>query len=449
MPLSLLVFNILFYMRNMKEVPLEVNTLSEKDIGIRGKLMVLSITPILFLIVGLVYGIIDGSFSSVLNGFINILLTPTILITDFIQVGGIEAAFINVGLIGLFNIYIMYHYRLQINGALIAGFFTVIGFSFFGKNLYNIIPIYIGGYLYTRYQKMSFKDVIIAVMFGIALAPIISEISFSGFLKPFWAVTVAILVGIFIGFVIVPVSSHMLKFHDGYNLYNIGFTTGIIGTVLTSVLRSFGITVEPVNILSEKNYLIIIVLLLIIFTVLLYVGLYTNRHAIKDYKNILQYKGRLITDFTHLVGFGISFVNMAILGFLSLGYLLLSGGIINGPVLAGIFTVVGFGAFGKHIKNCLPVMTGVILTALFLNKDLSSTSIIISVLFSTTLAPIAGTYGPILGFLAGILHMILVANVGVIHGGVTLYNNGFAGGIVASVLIPVINAFQKEKKHAT
>ena len=46
-------FNILFYMRNMKEVPLEVNTLSEKDIGIRGKLMVLSITPILFLIVGL------------------------------------------------------------------------------------------------------------------------------------------------------------------------------------------------------------------------------------------------------------------------------------------------------------------------------------------------------------------------------------------------------------
>lgn len=39
-------------------------------------------------------------------------------------------------------------------------------------------------------------------------------------------------------------------------------------------------------------------------------GLYTNRRAIKDYKNILQYKGRLITDFTHLVGFGIIFINI-------------------------------------------------------------------------------------------------------------------------------------------
>lgn len=426
---------------------MELNKVDEKDIGCINKLGLLSVIPILFLFIGIIYGIYNGSFRSVINGLNNIILTPTILVTDFIEVGGIEAAFINVGLIGILNIYIMYHYRLKLNGILIAAFFTVIGFSFFGKNLYNIIPIYLGGYLYTLYKKISFKDIIIAVMFGTALAPLVSEISFSGLLGPFYSIVIAVSVGIFVGFILVPLSSHMLKFHDGYNLYNIGFTSGILGTAMTSVLRSFGISVEPVNIISEKNHPIIIIILLFLFFGFFFTGLYINRHAIIDFKKILHYKGRLITDFTHLVGLGVTLLNMALLGFISLSYVILVGGVVNGPVLAGIFTVVGFGAFGKHIKNCLPVMIGVIATSLFLGNDLSNTGIIITVLFSTTLAPISGTYGPILGFIAGVLHMALVTNVGVIHGGINLYNNGFSGGLVAGVMVPVIDAFHKERNR--
>jgi hypothetical protein len=334
------------------------------------------------------------------------------------------------------------------NGPLIAAFFTVIGFSFFGKNIYNILPIYIGGYLYARYQKIFMKDIIVALMFGTALSPMISEISFSGFLPPLIGLVLAILVGIFIGFVIAPLSSHMLKFHDGYNLYNIGFTSGIIGTVLTGFLRSFGITVEPVNIISEENHMVIIVVLVIFFMGLMITGVVINRRAIMDYAKMFSYRGRLFTDFTYLMGYGITFLNMSILGFASLLYVILVGGVVNGPVLAGIFTVTGFGAFGKHIKNCIPVMLGTIATALFFGNELSTTNIIISVLFSTTLAPIAGTSGMVAGLIAGALHMILVTNVGIIHGGITLYNNGFSGGIVASVMIPVIDAFMKEKKNA-
>lgn len=424
---------------------MELNKVDEKDIGRIRKLRLLSVIPILFLFVGVFYGIYKGSFHSAINGLINIILTPTILVTDFIEVGGIEAAFINVGLVGILNIYIMHHYRLKLNGILIAAFFTVIGFSFFGKNLYNIIPIYLGGYFYTLYKKISFKDIIIVVMFGTALAPLVSEISFSGLLQPFLAIAVAGSVGIFVGFILVPLSSHMLKFHDGYNLYNIGFTSGILGTVLTSVLRSFDITVEPVNIISEKNHLVIIIILLFLFLGLFFTGIYINRHAIMDFRKILQYKGRLITDYTHLVGLGVTLLNMASLGFISLFYVIFIGGVVNGPVLAGIFTVVGFGALGKHVKNCLPVMLGVIAMALLLRYDLSTTGVIISVLFSTTLAPIAGTYGPIIGFIAGVLHMILVTNVGVMHGGLNLYNNGFSGGLVAGVMIPVLDAFHKER----
>ncbi|MDD3417304.1 MAG: DUF1576 domain-containing protein [Lachnospiraceae bacterium] len=424
------------------------HVVKEKEIGRKGLMVLFLFVPLLSVVMGISYSLMDGSFYTIIVGFKNIVLSPTILFTDFIEVGGIGAAFINVALIGFINFFLIYFYRLKINGPLIAAYFTVIGFSFFGKNIYNILPIYIGGYLYARYQKILMRDIIVVLMFGTALSPMISEISFSGFLPLLTGLVVAVLVGIFIGFVIVPLSSHMLKFHDGYNLYNVGFTSGIIGTVLTGFLRSFGITVEPVTIISEKNQMVTVMLLVIFFLALMTTGILINRRAVIDYVKIFSYRGRLFTDFTHLVGYGITFLNMSILGFACLFYVILIGGVVNGPVLAGIFTVTGFGAFGKHIKNCLPVVLGTIATALFFGNDLSTTNIIISVLFSTTLAPIAGTYGTIAGLIAGALHMILVTNVGVIHGGITLYNNGFSGGIVASVMIPVIDAFIKEKKNA-
>ncbi|BCJ94666.1 hypothetical protein acsn021_22350 [Anaerocolumna cellulosilytica] len=417
---------------------------SEKDLSRVKKLFILLSIPVLFLVFGIGAGIASKDFTDILSGLVDINLSPTILITDFIKIGGVEATFINVAIVGLINIYFMFKYHLKINGVLIAAFFTVLGFSFFGKNIYNIFPIYLGGYLYTKYQKISFKDIIVVIMFGTALAPMISEISFSGILHPAAAVSIAIITGIFIGFVIVPLSSHMLRFHDGYNLYNIGFTSGIIGTVLTSILRSFGITVQPVHIISEQNHSIIVVIVIIILIELLFLGLIINRRAILDLPQIFSYKGRLVTDFTHLVGYGVTFINMSLIGFLSLAYVLLIGGIVNGPVLAGIFTVIGFGAFGKHLKNSIPIVVGVIVTAMFFGYELNSTGIIISVLFSTTLAPIAGNYGAIVGFFAGVFHMILVTNVGVIHGGINLYNNGFSGGLVAGLLIPVVDAFRKE-----
>ena len=91
----------------------------------------------------------------------------------------------------------------------------------------------------------------------------------------------------------------------------------------------------------------------------------------------------------------------------------------------------------------MPVAFGVILAVVLLGLDISSTGIIISVLFSTTIAPIAGAYGFFIGVCAGMLHLALVTNIGVIHGGINLYNNGFSGGLVAGVLVPIIEAFKK------
>ena len=65
-----------------------------------------------------------------------------------------------------------------------------------------------------------------------------------------------------------------------------------------------------------------------------------------------------------------------------------------------------------------------------------------------TLAPIAGEYGILAGILAGFLHMSLVTNIGFLHAGMNLYNNGFSGGFVAAFLLPLLEAFRKKRVNA-
>lgn len=402
---------------------------------------ILSVFPTAFLIFGIVYSFFERA--SIIDGLSAIATSPTTLLTDFLKVGGVGPAFINAALVGFFNIYLLRRFKMRINGLLIAAVLTVLGFSFFGKNVINVLPIYFGGYLYSKHQQIPMKNVILVIMFSTALAPIVSEITFGGIFPEGFNYFMGILSGTLIGFIIVPLSSHMLRFHDGYNLYNIGFTAGLVGTVFTSFLRNFKIDILPVNILYTQQNYAIVALVTALSVYLIVAGLAINKDGLKNYKNIFQYKGRTITDFTSLVGYGVTFINMGVLGLMSTAIVLLLGGYFNGPVLAGIFTVIGFGAFGKHPKNCLPVMLGVLLGGLFFGYEFSNTVFVIAVLFSTTIAPLAGTFGPVIGVIAGILHLTLVTNIGIIHGGINLYNNGFAGGLAAGMLVPIIDAFKK------
>ena len=66
-------------------------------------------------------------------------------------------------------------------------------------------------------------------------------------------------------------------------------------------------------------------------------------------------------------------------------------------------------------------------------------TVAISGLFGTALAPISGVFGPVAGIIAGWLHLAVVQNVGLVHGGLNLYNNGFSAGIVAGFLLPIFN----------
>ncbi len=414
----------------------------EKELHKEQILLILASFPMVFLIFGIFMAIVENNF---IANYMNILTSPTILVTDFFEVGGIGAAFINSALIGFFNIYLLNKFELKINGIIIAAFMTVIGFSFFGKNIINIIPIYFGGYLFAKNQNKSLKEVIVVVMFATGLSPIISQLIFAHKIASPLNIILGLAFGILIGFIMPPLSAQMLKFHDGYNLYNIGFTAGILGTVITSFLRALNLEVMNVSIIYKKYDGHIKILMLALFIYLIVLGIYINKDSLKSYKNIFYYSGRTVTDFTFLMGYGSTFFNMGILGVIFTILVIGLGGTLNGPVLAGLFTVVGFGAFGKHIKNSYPPALGVIIMALILGLNLSSTGIILAILFSTTIAPIAGKFGAIIGILSGMLHLVVALNIGMVHGGINLYNNGFSGGIVAGVLVPIIDAFKKDK----
>jgi hypothetical protein len=103
-------------------------------------------------------------------------------------------------------------------------------------------------------------------------------------------------------------------------------------------------------------------------------------------------------------------------------------------------TIVGFSAFGKHPKNIIPIMVGVFVGSLAKPWSASDPSVTLAALFGTTLAPIAGRFGWHWGIVAGYVHASAALSVGYLHAGLNLYNNGFAAGIVAAVLVPVIMA---------
>lgn len=377
---------------------------------------------------------------NILLGLASIITSPAILITDFILVGGIGAAFLNALLIFFFNFILIRILKIKITGIVIACLLTVFGFSFFGKNMLNILPFYIGGIFYCIYAHEELSDNFVPIAFSSALAPFVSEIAFQvGSTESSYVG--AIILGIGIGFIICPLAKKMYHFHEGFNLYNLGFTGGILGAVIASILKLYDVPIEPQYLVSTEHHFFLSVLCSAIFGALILIGLLIKDVHIHYYFKLLRDPG-FHTDFTKKYGYGPSFINMGIMGFLSMLFLSLEGQTLNGPILAGIFTVVAFAAYGKTPLNTFPILLGVHLASYGSNTPLFS--ICLSGLFGTALAPIAGVYGTLWGVVAGWLHLSVVQSIGIIHSGLNLYNNGFSCGIVASVLLPVMNMVSEQ-----
>lgn len=396
----------------------------------------LNTISILFIAVGLVLGNFD-----LYNQLKLIIISPDYLITDYMAIAGIGGAFFNSGLLMLLFTLILKLLSINPSGVSIAAIMTIGGFALFGKNIFNVWLIVAGVFLYSLFVGENIRTYLYVACFGTALAPISTHLILNNGFN-----FLGMLFTLLVGFLLPSLASFSLTLHRGYNLYNVGFTAGFLGMFLGAILKAYNLHPEPRYYWHENDQMLLFLLTTALFLGIFIYGLKLNNWNLKGYAKLLRYSGKLLTDFILLENEALTFINIGILGLLGTFYVILAGAPLNGPTIGGIMTLAGFGALGKHPRNILPVVIGVVFGAITNNQDINSAVMVLAVLFGTTLAPIAGEFGVLWGIFAGFLHSALVMNLSFLHLGMNLYNNGFSGGFIAIFLQPLIEASRKIKE---
>lgn len=386
--------------------------------------------------------IIDGPVKA-LQGFAELQINPARLINDFMAVKGIGASFINAALVGAIGLAFILFLKIQLSGPTYAAVFTLIGFGLFGKTPANILPIIFGVFLASKFAGKTFREYIIIALFGTALGPVVSTVAFElGFIG-IPAAGLGIAVGIAAGFILPSLAVSMLHLHQGYNLYNMGLTCGFLGLFAASLISTAGHTFEAQSQWLTGNPLVLVLLVPVLSVILVILGFVTGgKEAFKDLMNIQKLPGRLPSDFMDMESMSGALLNSGLIGLIGSGYIFFIGGDFNGPVIGGLLTIMGFGAFGTHLSNSWPVLLGVIGSTLLFGHSLADKGPILAAIFVTTLGPLAGEFGIPMGILAGFIHFFMVMQTGSWHGAINLYNNGFAGGITASLLVALIQWYK-------
>ena len=396
-----------------------------------------------------VFAFISNTPSQILEGLIKIVSTNDNLLTDYIALTNLGAAFINAALVTALAVGVVLVAKADVNGPVVAGVFTVTGFAFFGKDISNVIPIFIGVYLYTIYAKDKYKNNINAALFGTTMAPFVSAIMLYPDLNRLLSIPLGIFSGLALGFILPSVAKLAFKIHNGYNLYNIGFSSGLILMIVVSTLKVFGFKIEPTLLWSSGNNLILSMFLLSFYVVAIIFILISN---VKPQLNFVKFNmepGVAPSDYISKYGFSSTLLNMLLVGLISHLYILLFNAPLNGPTIGGVFTIIGFGAYGKNLRNVFYILIGATLGHLLGWWELTTPVIMLGALFGTGIAPIAGKYGFIVGTIAITLHIGLVQNVGSLYFGLNLYNNGFAEGFTGFIIPAIMGALFIKKYGET
>ena len=164
---------------------------------------------------------------------------------------------------------------------------------------------------------------------------------------------------------------------------------------------------------------------------------------------IIVTEDALITDYVKIAGVSAALVNSALVTLVSLLLLYLSKEPPNGFTLVELGVMAGFSLFGKNIVNIWPIIAGTFLYAKARREPFGK---YVSVsLLATALAPVVSYvaldngfgnlwWGIAVGLLIGFVLPPLSAYTYKIQNGMNLYNMGFACGLLAMILVPVMSS---------
>lgn len=400
----------------------------------------------------IISSLFSGPISELLPGFWRIQTSSQVLTIDASAVGDLNGALFASGLLGLLTWALMRFSGAPATGASIAAFFLTLGFSFFGKNSLNVWPIILGTYLYARLKKEAFSKYVNMALFACSLAPFVSEALFNRHLSyPFWVGIVAALgVGVLIGIVFPAVTAHAANTHKGHNLFNAGVSAGFLAFLLftmyrTLLLAPLGLDEEYQlnSVLSAGFPLFFTMLLGAIFLGAILAGYLLSGKTFAGYRNLLRRSGYR-SDFVLSDGGANVLINFGVLGIVCLAYFHLGGAPFTGPTIGALLCVLALAGAGSHPLNVIPIMLGYWLMSFLAVWDLSTQAIAVAFCFASGLSPLSGRWGWWWGIAAGALHSCIVFYSPAIYGGFNIYNGGFVSGVVAFILVPILESFFRE-----
>ena len=411
----------------------------------------------------LIAAVIMPDRASMFTGLWQILSQPSKLSTNYFFIGGYSATFLNMGLVGLICLLLYIVFKATPTNVSTLAFVLTLGFGSWGINILNIWPTIFGVMIYCLVKKEKFGANVNAMLFSTGIAPLITDLMIRypnaeaiGFNLE--GILIALVVGFFIGFFLPAGLANSPKVHKGFDLYSAALPVGMTAFFLNATLfKTLGVALPAgadAAQLQVASRLTVNTFCILLFGACIVIAFALGCRP-KDYWQLII-DPALVTNFSSTYGNPVFLMNVGVFGLFILGYYNLIGASFNGVTFGIIFCMLATCNSGSHPGNVWPIMLGYIVASTVCGLvsplvggtftfAVNAQAICVGLCYANGLSPIADKYGWRYGFLAAIMHYLLVTSVPTLHGGYCLYNGGFTAALICIILVPSLERFSKDK----
>ena len=400
--------------------------------------------------------------NAMFSGLWNILSQPSKISANYFDIGGYSATFLNMGLVGLACLLLFLVFRGTPNNVSTLGFLLTLGFCSWGINILNMWPSIFGVMIYGLVKKEKQGSLVNAMLFSTGIAPLITDLLIRypnaevvGFNLP--GLGLALAVGFVIGFFLPAGLAHSPKVHKGFDLYSAALPIGMTAFLLKGILfETMGVALpSAISDMKVTSQMTVNIFCGVVFGLCVVFALILGCKP-RDYWKLLR-NPELVSNFSSTYGNATFLMNLGVFGLFILGYYNLIGAPFNGIVFGIIFCMVCTCNSGSHPLNVLPIMLGYAAASYLcgcispageeFKYVLNAQAICAGLCYANGLSPISQKYGWRYGFVAAILHYLLVTSVPGMHGGYCLYNGGFTAALICILYVPQLERFFRTKQE--
>ena len=406
--------------------------------------------------------------ATMFSGLWKILSQPSKISANYFAMGGYAATFLNMGLVGAICLLLFVLCKGTPNNVSTLAVILTVGFGSWGINVLNIWPTILGVVIYGLVKKEKMGGLVNAMLFSTGIAPLITDLLIRyphaevvGFNLP--GLGMALGVGFVIGFFLPAGLAHSPKVHKGFDLYSAALPIGMTAFLLNATLfKTLGVTlpkalsdVESASMQVASQSIVNIFCLCVFGLCILFAFVLGCKP--KDYWHLLS-DPALVNNFSSTYGNATFLMNVGVFGLFILGYYNLIGATFNGITFGIIFCMLATCNSGSHPGNVWPIMAGYFVASVvcgWISPLLGGTfafkinaqAICVGLCYANGLSPIADKYGWRYGFIAAVLHYLLVTSVPTLHGGFCLYNGGFTAALICLIFVPELEKFFRTKEE--